>query len=143
MSEKVAEAKSSSGSSSSTTGGTSGGGWNSLVQGLKSASKGVQTSISAKQEEMRVANEARSAGKIWDPVNKKWYFYILDYDHQQLQQKVNAEEGKEASSSSAAGGSSSLPEKKVADREYYDLLKVSTNADAATIKKAYYKVRVN
>jgi curved DNA-binding protein CbpA len=94
----------------------------------------VQTNISKKQEEARLAKEAREAGKIWR--NGQWEFYLLDEEWNELQQL-------ETQDSFASNNNSSHTletERAVADREYYDLLQVSTNADAATIKRAYYKV---
>jgi curved DNA-binding protein CbpA len=88
----------------------------------------VQRGVATKAEEARLAREAKEAGQVWDPVKKQWSFYLLDQEWEELQ-------------SQDEGGSShpSGEERQVADREYYNLLEVSTNADSATIKKAYYR----
>lgn len=117
----------------------------------------VQRGVATRAEEARIAREAKEAGQVWvkvakqsfcglceaeciltpsflflprrwDPVKKEWTFYLLDQDWDDLQDQ-------DLSSSSHPSGE----EREVADREYYDLLEVSTSADAATIKKAYYK----
>lgn len=93
----------------------------------------VSQGIQAKQEEIRIANDAKEAGKIWDKTKNEWTFYYLDQDFEELQAKEK-EMGHAASTSAATGD-----ERPVKDREYYDLLGVSTNATGSEIKKSYYK----
>ena len=100
----------------------SGGGW------FQQISKGIQ----AKQEELRIANQAREAGMVWDKKEKEWTFYLLDQEWEQIEEK---EKQKKLESTD----SNSQEERIVKDREYYDLLGVSTNATASEIKKSYYK----
>lgn len=111
-----------SGSSSSNTGG--GGGW------FQNLSKGFQ----AKQEELRIANQAKDAGMIWDKKEKRWSFYLLDQEWEEIEEK-------EKQKKLAEGGDTGegKAERIVKDREYYDLLGVSTNATPSEIKKSYYK----
>lgn len=99
-----------------------GGGW------FQQISKGIQ----AKQEELRIANQAREAGMVWDKKALEWTFYLLDQEWEQIEEK---EKQKKLEST----GSESQEERVVKDREYYDLLGVSTNATASEIKKSYYK----
>ena len=91
-------------------------------------SKGIQ----AKQEELRIANQAREAGMVWDKKEKQWTFYLLDQEWEQIEEK---EKQKKEEGSSGDG----KEERIVKDREYYDLLGVSTNATPSEIKKFYYK----
>lgn len=111
-----------SGSSSSNTGG--GGGW------FQNLSKGFQ----AKQEELRIANQAKDAGMVWDKKEKRWSFYLLDQEWEEIEEK-------EKQKKLAEGGDTGegKAERIVKDREYYDLLGVSTNATPSEIKKSYYK----
>ena len=102
-------------------------GWSRLVQT-------VQTSISLKQEEARQAKEARAAGKIFNPETKQWEFYLLDEEWKELESNSNLLGTQESSTLDTSA------ERQVADREYYDLLEVSTNASTSAIKRAYYKV---
>jgi len=101
-------------------------GWGRLVQS-------VQSNIAKKQEEAKEAREAKAAGKIW--INGKWDFYVLDDEWKELESNplLNSQD-------SSTMSDSIKEEREVADREYYELLQVSTNADAAAIKRAYYKV---
>ena len=87
-----------------------------------------------KRDEIREANEARAAGKVWDHKTKSWKFYILDEELEEL-----AKLDSSSTQTSASSSFNESEERKVKDRTYYDLLKVSTNANAAAIKKAYYK----
>lgn len=114
--------KASGRSGSSNTGG--GGGW------FQNLSKGIQ----AKQEELRIANQAKEAGMIWDKKEKQWTFYLLDQEWEGIEEK-------EKQKKLAEGGESGegKAERIVKDREYYDLLGVSTNATPSEIKKSYYK----
>jgi len=85
-------------------------------------------------EAMRATRE----GKVWDQRKRVWYFYYIDKDWEEVQKMEAEREGKELPSSTSDTGKQE-DEREVKDREYYDLLKVSTNATQADIKKAYYK----
>ena len=79
-------------------------------------------------------------GMLWDEEKREWYFYKLD---EELQEITRLEQEKDADASKADLNSNSAGAKKereVKDRTFYDLLEVSTSADAATIKKSYYKL---
>ena len=109
----------------------------SWVSGLNRFVGSVQQSIHDKQEEIRVNRESREAGKVYDAETKQWRFYYIEDELKQLESKA-AEFGATATpSTSTVGGQDD--ERKVFDRQYYDLLDISTNADAGQIKKAYYK----
>lgn len=96
----------------------------------------VQSAVGKAVEEARIAKEAKEAGKVWDTKRKEWRLYFLDEEWNELEVASGSGEG---GGVGAAGDSGGEEERKVADREYYDLLGVSTNANDATIKKAYYK----
>lgn len=107
----------------------------------------VRTNVDRRVEEARIAKEAKAEGKIYDPKTKDWVFYLLDDDLKEIEDELKkkaAEEAVAGGSSSSGSTSSStasvVDERDVADREYYDLLGVSTNADASDIKKAYYRM---
>lgn len=77
-------------------------------------------------------------GMLWDQDKRDWYFYILDDELGEVN-KLEKEMSNRTNATNASGGYSQVAERNVKDREYYDLLKVSTNATQADIKKAYYK----
>jgi curved DNA-binding protein CbpA len=107
---------------------SNGGGWG------RSFVKAVQK----KRDAILESNEAKAAGKIWNPETKQYEFYFIDVEYTTLESKIQQQNQEDiATASSSIGGDGA--EKPVADREYYDLLKVSTNADTSTIKKAYYR----
>ena len=107
---------------------------NTWTGGLNRFVQSVQTSVASKQEEMRVAKEAKEVGKIWHPTKKEWYFYFMDQEREEVEALL-------ADSQPSRQGSAVTEEaeRPVKDREYYDLIGVSTNADEATIRKAYFK----
>jgi hypothetical protein len=78
-------------------------------------------------------------GMMWDEDKREWYFYLLDKEAAEIrEQEAKLKAGQSAGGETTPGGGV-LDERVVKDREYYDLLKVSTNASSAELKKAYYK----
>jgi curved DNA-binding protein CbpA len=108
--------------------------FSNFTKGVGSFFGSVQKGIEAKQEELRIGKDAKEAGKIWDKEKKEWVFYLLDVEWEELQEKE-----KTLKPSSSSTGTNNEEERDVKDREYYDLLAISTNATAGDIKKAYYK----
>ena len=114
------------------TSGIGGGGWfKNISKGIQDISKGIE----AKQEEIRIGQQAREAGMVWDKKERQWTFYLLDQEWEEIEEKEK-QKNLESKSGDAGDGKE---ERIVKDREYYDLLGVSTNATAAEIKKSYYK----
>jgi curved DNA-binding protein CbpA len=97
----------------------------------------IQSGVQKKRDDLREASEAKAAGKVWNSETKQWEFYLLDQEFADLEVLSNDQQNNGATSTGPADGGEA--ERPVKDREYYDLLKVSTNADSATIKKAYYR----
>jgi len=98
---------------------------------------GVQRGLANQAEKARIAQEAKEAGKIHNPKTKEWYFYTIEDDLREVEAALQ-ESGAVGSAPGSMHGDTE-DERKVKDREYYDLLGVSTNADENQIKKAYYK----
>jgi len=81
------------------------------------------------------AVSAARKGMLWDEEKREWYFYLMDKEAEEVRQekrKMNEEH-------LSGAGAGFADERPVKDREYYDLLKVSTSATSAELKKAYYK----
>jgi len=93
----------------------------------------MKDAYDSKKEEMETASQAKKEGKIWNSTTKTWEFYLIDGELKEIEE-LEKLKGKDTNLSS-----SSKQEKTVKDREYYDLLEVSTNATASELKKAYYK----
>jgi curved DNA-binding protein CbpA len=74
-----------------------------------------------------------SMGMIWEEDKREWYYYHLQVELEEI--KLAEQNLKAANNKMRAEGSERL----VKDREYYDLLNVSTNATSSQLKKAYYK----
>ena len=103
------------------------GGWGRFVSG-------VQTTLAEQQKARQIAKEARENGKVWDAKTKDWVFYFIDQELEEVE-KLIAQSVDNADNPTKPA----TEERPVADREYYDLLGVSTSADDATIRKAYFK----
>lgn len=83
-------------------------------------------------------------GMLWNHDTRQWYHYMLDEELGQVEKleqdlKTKMEQAKEQQQQNSNNSSGGGSERKVADREYYELLNVSTGATAGEIKKAYYK----
>jgi len=82
------------------------------------------------------AVRAAHAGMMWDEDKREWYFYLID---KEVADVLREEEALKRDAESDGGGGTGMGERKVKDRQYYDLLGVSTNATMVELKKAYYK----
>lgn len=107
--------------------GGSGGGWG----------KSLVSAIQKKRDAMAASQDAKMAGKIWNPTTKQYEFYFLDVEQTQLEMEIQKQQ--EQLQNNNTSSSSTTAPVVVMDREYYDLLQIPTNADANMIKKAYYR----
>ena len=81
-------------------------------------------------------------GMQWDKERREWIYYYLDKEKgevERLEAELQSEKESGKGGNKKAGAPHSMNDKKVKDREYYDLLGVSTGATGGDIKKAYYK----
>eukprot|EP00986_Skeletonema_menzelii_P013513 scaffold7950_cov151-Skeletonema_menzelii.AAC.2 len=100
--------------------------------GAYQMSRGVANSVEAMN--------ASKQGMMWDNEKREWIHYYLEKDKEEVEKReaeLKSGGGKTASGENSAAAD--INERKVKDREYYDLMGVSTNATAGEIKKAYYK----
>ena len=92
----------------------------------------LQNRLSDVQEKQKALAE----GKVWDKKERQWVFYRMDDEWEKL---LETEKEMKLEEDGAGGDGSGKEERIVKDREYYDLLGVSTNATPSEIKKSYYK----
>lgn len=87
------------------------------------------------------AFKSQQAGMLWDEDKREWYYYVMDREFAELLEEEERLKQRQAElkGSGSGGGPFGRNERKVKDRQYYDLLGVSTNATGVELKKAYYK----
>ncbi|GKY91439.1 hypothetical protein MPSEU_000116200 [Mayamaea pseudoterrestris] len=86
------------------------------------------------------AIQSANKGMIWNEKNRVWEFYTLEQELQQIEaEELQYQQGGSGSIGTASTSGAMANERQVADRTYYDLLQVSTNANNVQLKKAYYK----
>lgn len=86
------------------------------------------------------AMNASKQGMMWDNEKREWIHYFLEKDKEEVEKReAELKSGGRKTASGGVVGAVDMNEKKVKDREYYDLMGVPTNATAGEIKKAYYK----
>jgi hypothetical protein len=107
-----------------------------VLNGCRQIGRGMYNTVESVQ--------AQANGKVWDKETETWITYV-PYNLQDEADKVlRSTSGDSAGSASGSGGGGDgaaavTNARKVIDMHYYELLKVSSDASAGTIKKAYYK----
>jgi hypothetical protein len=89
---------------------------------------------------------AMSTGKDWDEEKREWYIYNLETESKEVLSMSEEDFLKSikyvdpaAAKEGGADEGAQKTDRKVVDRELYDVLGVEPNASQAEIKKAYYK----
>ena len=85
------------------------------------------------------AMQSANKGMIWNERDRVWEFYTLEHELQRIEAEELKQRNNTVGGAATAASGSTPNERTVADRTYYDLLQVSTNANNVQLKKAYYK----
>jgi hypothetical protein len=111
-----------------------------VLNGCRQIGRGMYNTVESVQ--------AQANGKVWDEETETWITYV-PYNLQDEADKVLQSTSGDSTGSGGGGGcggggggdgaAAVTNARKVIDMHYYELLKVSSDASAGTIKKAYYK----